>query len=187
MEVRLRWNHYISFFFSQMSALESNLPQIRFILLSLLLVSCSKQSHWAFDQVHSDEKEFRSTKLSYYSGDPIYGIDLELLNTEEHLNIYLNIHSIPLYPKKTDQKHIPVKFEIEGKTFHYSAYRLSGGQRFLLSPEAAQTVIEALKNNREVCITLVEYRTVFKPEDFSNKFEKFLHPFSFQNPFHLPF
>jgi len=137
--------------------------------------------------VHSDSKAFCSTKLSYYSGDPIYGIDLELLNTEEHLNIYLNVHSIPLRPKKADQKYIPVKMEIEGKTFQYSAYRLSGGQRFLLPPEAAQTVIDALKNNKEVSITLVEYRTVFKPEDFSHKFEKFLHPFSFQNPFHLPF
>lgn len=137
--------------------------------------------------MRSDSKEFCSTKLSYYSGDPIYGIDLELLKTEEHLNIYLNVHSIPLSPKKADQKHIPVKMEIGGKIFHHSAYRLSGGQRFLLSTEAAQTLIDALKNNSEVSISLVEYRSVFKPEDFSAKFEKFLHPLPFQNPFHLPF
>lgn len=112
---------------------------------------------------------------------------MELLNTQEHMNVYLNVHSLPPLPKKTEQKQIAVKIEIEGKIFDCSAYRLSGGQRFLLTPEAGQTIIDALKNNREVAMTLAEYRTVIKPEDFSDKFEKFLHPFAFQNPFHLPF
>jgi len=140
-----------------------------------------------FDQVHSDSKEFCSTKLSYRSTNPIYEIDLEFLNTQEHMNIYLNIHSVPIYSQKTEPNQIPLKIEIEEKIFHCFVYRLSGGQRFLLTPEIGLTLVDALKNNREVTMTLAEYRTVFKPEDFSDKFEKFLHPLAFQNPFHLPF
>ncbi len=155
--------------------------------MSFLLLSCSKQSHWAFDQVHSDKKEFRSTKLTYYSRDPVHGIDLEFLNTEKHLNVYLNIHSIPIAPYKGDPKTALLSVDIEGETIRCSAYRLAGGQRFLIPDDVAQALIEALKNSKEVSVSLVGYSTVFKPEDFSSKFEKLLHPFAIENPFHLPF
>ncbi|MBS0604437.1 MAG: hypothetical protein JSS60_05285 [Verrucomicrobia bacterium] len=156
------------------------------ILFSLFLLSCSKQSHWAFDQVHSDKKEFRSTKLTYYSRDPVSGLDLELLRTEEHLNAYLNIHSIPIAPYKGDPKKALVTLEINGEKIQSIAYRLGGGQRFLLSEEIAETVIEALHNHQEVSIALIGYRTLFQPEDFSAKFQKLVHPFPFENPFKLP-
>jgi hypothetical protein len=161
------------------------------LLLPLLLLSCSKQSHWAFDQVHSDKKEFRSTKLTYCSRDPIYGIDLEFLNTEEHLRAYFNIHSIPIPPHKGDPKTTLLTMEIKGETLQWTAYRLAGGQRFLLPEEATAALISALKNRNEVLVTLTGYRTLFRPEDFASQFEKLLHPFRmqnpFQNPFHLPF
>lgn len=152
----------------------------------LLFLSCTKQNHWAFDQVHSDRKEFRSTKLTYYSRDPVHGIDLEFLNTEEHLNLYLNIHSIPVAAPKADTNNTPLRIDIQGETLRCSAYRLAGGQRFLVPDEVAQTVIKALQDRKEVSISLIGYRSVFKPEGFASQFEKLLHPFLMKNPFHLP-
>jgi hypothetical protein len=76
---------------------------------------------------------------------------------------------------------------IEGKTMRCSAYRLAGGQRFLVPSEMAGALIEALNNHKDVTLSLASYRTLFKPEDFSSKYEKLLHPFALQNPFHLPF
>ncbi len=154
------------------------------ILLGCLAISCGKQSHWAFDQIHSNKSEFCSTKLTYRSLDPAYGINLEFLKTQDSLNTYLNVHSIPL---KGKQKDVPLKIEIDGKVLRASAYRLAGGQRFLLPQETANLLIDALKNGKEVSMTLVEYKTTFKPDDFSQKFEKLLHPLPIQNPFHLPF
>jgi len=154
--------------------------------LALLLLSCSKPTHWAFDQVHSNQKQFRSTKLTYRCRDPARGLDLELLQTAEHLHVYLNVHSIPVPPHKEDPHKVPLTLEISGETIHASAYRLKGGQRFLLPDEIAERVIEAFHNQQEVSMALPFYHTLFKPEDFPAKFHKLTHPFPFDNPFKLP-
>jgi hypothetical protein len=157
------------------------------LLLFCVLFSCNRQSHWALDQIHSEKKEFCSTKLTYYSRDPIHGIDVEFLKTKEHLNVYLNIHSIPITPCKEDPKHVLLTLKIEGETQHYSAYRLSGGQRFLLPSDIAELLIETLSNGKEVALALTGYHALLKPEDFPSKYGKLLHPFPLQNPFQLPF
>jgi hypothetical protein len=156
------------------------------LLLLLFLFACGKQSQWAFDQIHSKRQEFRSTKLTYRSHDPVNGIEIQFLKTEEHLNVYLNIHSIPITPYQGDPKKALLTLEIESQAIRTLAYRFTGGQRFLLSEETAQILIEALKNKKEVTVSLIGYRTILKPEDFASKFEQLLHPFPFQNPFHLP-
>lgn len=154
--------------------------------LLLFFFACSKQSHWTFDQIHSEREEFRSTKLTYHSHDPVNGIEIQFLKTEEHLNVYLNIHSIPIAPYQKDPKKALLTLEIENQTIRSLAYRLAGGQRFLLSEEITQTLIEALKNKKEVTVSLIGYRTLLKPEDFAHKFEQLLHPFPIQNPFRFP-
>ncbi len=151
------------------------------------LVSCRKQTHWAFDQIHSDKAEFRSTKLTHYAQDPINGIDLEFLKSDNCLNAYLNIHSIPIKPYKEDPTSALLTINIEGETSHYRAYRLAGGQRFLIPPATSEILIDALKNHRAISIALAGYRTTIEAEDFSSKFEKLLHPFPMENPFRLPF
>jgi hypothetical protein len=157
------------------------------MLLCLVLGGCGKESHWACDQIHSGKEAFCSSKLTYRSGNPTRGIDLEFLKTAEHLATYLNVHSLPISPRKKDPNTTPLTLEIEGERSHYLTRRLLGGQRFLLPPDAAQKVIDALQDQKEVKITLASYETLLKPEDFSSKFEKLLDPSPLQNPFHLPF
>jgi hypothetical protein len=156
------------------------------VATTLLLFSCNKQSHWKNDQVHSDQKEHSSSKLCYLSNDPIHGIDIEFLRTQEHLKIYLNVHSVPVPAYQGNPKSASLKLVIDSEPFSSEIYRLEGGQRFLLPDEIAETLIEALENDREVIVSLPGYRSIVKVEDFSTKFERMQHPFPMKNPFHLP-
>jgi hypothetical protein len=174
----------IYFFFASLRLCGSALL---LLACAVVLSGCGKQSHWACDQIHSDKEAFCSNKLTYRSGNPARGIDLEFLKTTEHLATYLNIHSLPIAARKKDPNTTPLTIEIEGETFHYLVRRLTGGQRFLLPSEASQQIIDALQDHKEVQITLASYKTSFKPEDFPLKFEKLLRPSTLQNPFRLPF
>jgi hypothetical protein len=160
--------------------------KLRYLFFFVLLFACSSHSHWTSDQVVSNQKEFSSTKLSYLSKDPAHGIDLEFLKLEERLNVYLNVHSIPVPPHQSNQKSALLKIDVDGEIIRCEIYRLEGGQRFLLSDELAQIVIKSLQNNKEITFTLQGYRSTIKAEDFSKKLNQLLHPFPLQNPFSLP-
>jgi hypothetical protein len=155
-------------------------------LFALLLLGCSTRSHWTADRIHSEKKEFSSTKLTYFSPNPTQGIDLEFVKIEERVAVYLNVHSIPVPPHQGNSKNALVKIDIAEMTHRCQAYRLEGGQRFLLPDEMARLLIDALQKGCEVTLTLPGYRTTLKAEDFSEKFHQFLEPTLLQNPFHLP-
>jgi hypothetical protein len=154
------------------------------LLFPLLCFACTKTSHWSHDCIHSQNKEHHSSRLCYFSKDPIHGIDLELLNTKEHLKVYLNVHSAPIPPCQGNAKSVLVKLKIDDEQFSFIAHRLEGGQRILLPKENAEQLIEALKNHREVTLVLNDYRTVIKTEDFLAKFDHLEHP-RLENPIHF--
>ena len=159
------------------------------VLLSIFLTflsACSSRSHWSSDQVYSDKKEFCSTKLSYLSPDPINGIDLEFLKIGERLNIYLNVHSVPVPPPKDNDKTVVLKLDIAGEILRCEVYRLEGGQRFLLPEDIASTLIRSLQNDKEITLILPGYRSTVQAEGFTEKFTQLNDPFPLQNPFHLP-
>lgn len=157
------------------------------LLASSLLFACSRQSsHWSSNKIHSDVKEYSSTKLIYSSDDPINGIDLEFIKIGDHLNAYLNVHSIPVPSCKDGKKYSLLKLEAIGEVHQTKTYRFEGGQRFLLSEEIAKILVDLLQENKDVTLILPGYRTVIKAEDFPKKFHRLLNPFPIQNPFHLP-
>lgn len=149
----------------------------------LLLCACSSHSHWTADQVRSDKKEFSSTKLSYLSS---HGIDVELLKIAERLNVYLNVHSLPVPPHQGNPKSALLKLEIDGEVLRCETYRLEGGQRLLLPEDITRVLLEALNNHKDATLILQGYRTTIKAEDFSEKFKQLLNPSSLQNPFVPP-
>ena len=144
-------------------------------LLFIFLFGCSRPSHWTSDQMDSSEKKFRSTKLSYLSKDSLHEIDLEFLNIEDRLKVYLNVHSVPVPPDQDDPKSALLKLNINGEMIRCQTYRFEGGQRFLLSDEVAKIVIQSLQNNKEITFILPGYRATIKAEDFSSKFDQLLH------------
>jgi hypothetical protein len=172
--------------FISLQPLKTVLKNSHLFLFTVLFFACSKHSHWTSDQVYSDKKEFCSTKLSYPSPDPIHGIDLEFLKIGERLNVYLNVHSVPVPAHQGNQKSTPLKLEIDGKILRCVAYRFEGGQRFLLPEEVAKILIESLQNHKDITLILPGYRSTVKAEDFTDKFIELNDPFPLQNPFYLP-
>lgn len=156
----------------------------KYALLLVLLSACSTPSHWSSNEIRSRTQEHDSTKLSYLSKDRAHGIDLEFLKTNQHLHIFLNVHSLPIPSNKNKTAHL--KLESSGKISTCEAHLLEGGQRLLLPEETASLLIESLKNQNDVTLTLPGYRTTVLAEDFSKKFHRLLHP-GIENPLHFDF
>ena len=153
----------------------------------LLATSCNKDNRWAFDQIHSEQEESRSTKLSHLASDPVNGIDLEFIQTQGRIKTFLNVHSTPIPPCPHQLKAALVTFIVEGESFESEGYRMEGGQRILLSENDSERLLEALKKKQKVEISLKGYHTTIHGNGFSEQFEKLQKPFPYPNPFHLPF
>ena len=166
------------------------LPLCRFpyllFVFSLFFACSSHQSHWVSNQIYSNQRECYSTKLSYLSHDHVHGLDLEFLKVKERLNVYLNVHSIPVPAYHGNQKASLLKLDIAGEIINCEAYRLEGGQRFLLSDKIVNILIKSLKAHKNVTLFLPGYRLTIQAENFSKKFDQFLHPLPLQNPLRLP-
>ena len=150
-------------------------------LCILLLLSCVQQEDWSFDQIHSEKKEFCSTRLAFFNPDRVNGIDLEMVNTEKGVKVFLNIHSTPL---PHDCKLYITAGE---KSYPLTTQRLQGGQRLLLSAEEIPLLIELLQTHQEIVLRLPGYRSIIPTKRFAAQYKKLLHPFPYEIPFQLSF
>lgn len=161
---------------------------VRFGILwgCLLLASCGRQIHWCHEKIHSHDQKFSYSKVVYRGGDPIRGVDLEFVQSENYFKTYLLVHSIAVPCTKGNPKKILVKIEIDGVTMACQADRLEGGQRFVLEDTAAHTLIDALLAKKNVIISVPGYRSPIAAQGFEEHFRK-IGRSSLENPFHLPF
>lgn len=158
-------------------------------LLSLciffLLTSCSHSDPWAFNRIDSGDPQFNSSKLTFYSKDPINGIDLEFVQTCDHLRTYLNVHSFPVPALKDDPKASKVHLLIGTDNFHFLASRHQGGQRLLLPPEMAERIIAGLREHQPIHIKVPGYSVAIEEGEFEKKFKQLGHTPLLRNPFHF--
>ncbi len=152
-----------------------------------LLASCSHSDPWAFNRIDSGDPQFNSTKLTYYSQDPINGIDLEFTHTCDAIRTYLNVHSLPIPPSKEDPKATKGHLTIGSDSFSFLAYRHEGGQRLLLPPEIAERIIAGLRECKSIQIKVPGYSVAIEGKEFEKKFGQLGHTPLLRNPFHLPF
>ena len=144
-----------------------------FVLLALFLLSgCRSDTSWTVDRVASGHSKFNSTKLTYTAADPINGLDLEFLKTQEHLYVYLNVHSVPIPPLKTDPHHSFVYITVDTEKRRFEALRREGGQRLLLPEDAINLITSSLDQQLPVEITVSGYSSLISPSDFSKKYKK---------------
>lgn len=147
---------------------------IKISLCIFLLAACTRSDSWVADQIHSEKKDFCSRKLTFCAQDPVRGIDLELRETNEHLQGYLLVHSLPVAALRNDPKKVRVDYQIQGIKCQAFAYRMKGGQRLLLTDEMTDTVIQALLKNEEVTFFLPGYETRVHAEGFVKRFRNFV-------------
>ena len=157
------------------------------VLTLLLLASCRSTNPWSVDRVTSGNTKFNSTKLTHFTNDPIHGLDLEFLKTHDRLYVYLNVHSTPIPPLKTDPESSFVYISVESEKHRFEAHRREGGQRLLLPDSAVELIISSLEQQHPITIHVAGYQSLIAPSEFSKQYQKIKQSPLFENPFHLPF
>jgi hypothetical protein len=153
-----------------------------FVLMACLLVlSACRDSDWSHEKIHSNYAQYSYSKITYRARDLIHGVDVEFTHADGSIKTYLLVHSTPIPHAK-----IPVKFECDGVSTLCTADRLEGGQRFLLSADSAQILMDALLAEKQVILTIPGYQSRITPDGFTSHFKK-IGRSSMENPFHLPF
>jgi len=151
-------------------------------LCFILLAACQRQENWHFKQIPT-KKTASCRRITYYSKDPICGIDVELIYANEELVTYLQIRSTPL--KSTSENAIQVTIQSEGKASHFLGKVHRGSQRIRLTPDLQTHLLSLLKEGKPLIIEIPGYRETIDPKRFEKVFKK-LESSSFRIPFHLP-
>lgn len=145
------------------------------------MLSACRDSNWSHERIHSNYAQFSYSKITYRTRDLIHGVDVEFAHADGCIKTYLLVHSTPVPHAK-----IKVQLEIDGVSTICTADRLEGGQRFLLSEDSAQILIEALLAEKEIILSIPGYRSPITAAGFADHFKKIGQP-SMENPFHLPY
>lgn len=156
---------------------------LKYFLLLPLCFSCTKSSQWSHREIHTAHAPFDSHCLYYRTLDPINGIDIQILRTQEMLSTYLQVHSQGIPLLKTDPQKVKVTFISENEKRSFLVECHQGGQRLLLPSSVQQVLLDLLQKNSPVTIELEGYSETVHPESFLQKMDKS----SFKIPFHLPF
>ncbi|MBS0620780.1 MAG: hypothetical protein JSS61_04905 [Verrucomicrobia bacterium] len=123
--------------------------------LILFAAGCEKPTDWESSQITSHAKEHCSSRLYYCSQDPVGGIDVEVIETAEHLRAYLIIHSSPI-PSERAIAH----FDFGDKTLDSPLHPLQGGQRFLIPDAVQEILLASLRAGKSVQIKLAGYEAL---------------------------
>lgn len=155
-------------------------------LLVVLLCGCTTHNRWSVDHIKSGRPEFNSSKLSYRTLDPLHGLELELIRTQNSFNLYLHVNSQTIPPCKNNPKAALVSVITQDASHTEEAARLQGGQKILLSENLRDIIIDALQKNSSLTIRVGNYSTLIEPEGFQELLKKMESP-PFYLPFRLPF
>lgn len=137
--------------------------------------------------MHANSLDYCSTKLSQVAKDLTSEIDLELLNMNETIEMFLTVRSRPVPADLESPNEIRLKIECGDQIISTLALRHAGGQKFTVPPAEREFILECLQNQREVTLIIPGYQTTIDPTGFSSSYSHFARPTYLRNPFHLPF
>lgn len=164
-----------------------NTSKYNLLLLALcLLTACTKQGQWSQEKIHSHCEAFTFCKVRARSSDPVRGLDVEFVHFADGTKAYLIIHSTPIPCTCCPSDKAPLHIQVDQDDFAFHAERLEGGQRFLLTEEAAAFLIHTFLAGKDALITLPGYRSLIQAAGFSKYFNE-MERRTWENPFHLPF
>lgn len=140
---------------------------MRWVLALLLLASCQRHSQWQY--THVRETTCDSTRIMYYSEDPIQGIDIEMIHTDGELATYLQVHSEPVHVSE-DKTPVVIRTSHGEKSFLAPSHR--GAQRVRLTDVLQTELISALIEGNPVTLELCGYRETVDPARFQKIFDR---------------
>ena len=142
-------------------------------LLAIFLIGCSKSDRWQNVYIKTGSASFDSSKLIYPASNFCQDIQLELLNTEEQLYIYLNVYAHPVTPYKENLKEALITLDTGTKEYQLIAERLEGGQRIRVPLTSTTFVVDLMKSSNFVIIKLQDgYRTKILTTHFTDYYKK---------------
>lgn len=138
------------------------------VCLLLLLMNCQTKKEWYVQ--HISESATQTTCMYHLSSDPICGIDIEILQTGKQLITYLQVHSTPLYPSKSDAKQVEVGLSTAAYKKTFLAPLHLGKQRIRLSEEMQTQFLSILKEKDPITLEVSGYRETLDPTQFQKYF-----------------
>ncbi len=155
------------------------------MILLLLLCSCGAQSSWQVSHLQTGSSAFDSSRALFCAKDPVNGIDLELIRSDSQIFAYLLVHTQETIPYEDNPKEAIVRLIMADQTIESIAHRHEGGQRILLTESLQQTLLDALKLEKDVTIELMGYRTTILGKGFPDSFAA-LQKTPIRNPLQPP-
>ena len=155
------------------------------MILLLLLCGCGAQSSWQVSHLQSGSSTFDSSRVLFSSNDPINGIVVELIRSDGQILAYLLVHTQETIPYEDNPKEAIVRLIMPDKTIESIAHRHEGGQRLLLTESLQQTLLDALKLEKDVTIELMGYRTTLSGKGFADSYAA-LQKTPLRNPLQPP-
>jgi len=146
-----------------------------FAALLLIFQSCSSSCRqWTYDEVCTNCPYYNSKRLVLYPDNQFRGLELVFLRTYSGQRAYINIFSLALPMDSNDPHKTQICISCEISSYDLYAERLEGGQRLLLSDEAAELIISNLLECKTVTISVGRYKSEIIPRGFSEAYRNFI-------------
>jgi hypothetical protein len=143
--------------------------------LFAVCISCSKPcQRWQFDQTITCCPCFNSGKI-YLTPQCTFGeIELEVAQGPCEQRMYLNVFALEIPSDPHDPERAKVFIIFENHESIVYGYKLQGGQRLLLPPEAALEITEALLDDQSFEIRVGRFRSTICPDHFAESYSKLI-------------
>jgi hypothetical protein len=160
---------------------------LRYGLALLLLCGCSQPHSWVVQRGKGTHADYASSKLIFPAKIPTDDIELEFLRTTQGVELFLIIRGRPITVDHDNPKAVPLKIQSGSNTSIFTIYRHDGGQKFSVPQEIQLLIIECLKKEQTITLTLPGYARTIDSQGFISSYDQFLRTPYLQNPFVLPF
>lgn len=157
----------------------------RVIIMTLLFFSfysCQNHDLWSFQKIEAENHNHNACKISSRSSK---GLELEIMRGSYGQRCYLNVLKQKVLPAQGYTNRTNLIVTIENKPSIFIVDIMEGGQKLLLSNDASQTIIDALRTKKtlQIAIPNTLIHGQLKPSNFPKLYQQ-LQKFPAGKPVH---
>ncbi len=142
----------------------------------MLLGGCGESGFWDYDAILTYHSEFDSRRLTHrpMNGYPPWKI--ELLRTEEGIEMFISLLQHRFLPSVKDPFSISVALRLEDEKTRVEGEALlfNGQMKLRFSDALTKTFIEALQEGKKVSILVDGMQETLEPDFFKETFSKLM-------------
>lgn len=138
---------------------------------SLVLLSCANTPRqWQFTANKGTHQNYCTSRIYLEPDNQFSGFGIEVLNTSQGYLIYLNAFGLEIKSEGQNLEGYPlvtVSLSVNNQSQEFLAFLHQGGHRILLPENASHLIIENLKENNSIEISVGNYSTTIIPDGFA--------------------